>query len=550
MSQPICANTLFFGDNFTVLREHIPSASIDLIYLDPPFNSSRTYNLIYKDAHGKASEAQAQAFEDSWFWNDSAEQTYHDVVMFGDPRVSSLLSAMRQMLGPSPLLAYLVMMTARLIEMHRVLKPTGSLYLHCDPTASHYLKLVLDGIFGPERFINEIIWKRSHAHNSGTMFGPIHDVLLFYSKSASYTWIPQHRPFDESYIDSHYSNIENGRRYKRQDMTGAGTRNGETGQPWRGIDPTPKGRHWMRPPSDLDKLDAEGRVYWPNKPGAWPYLKLFLDERPGMLIQDLWDDIDPVNPVAKERLGYPTQKPLSLLERIINTSSNPGDVVLDPFCGCGTAIDAAQRLGRRWIGIDITHLAIQVIQGRLKATYPGITYEVRGEPKDLAGAEQLARENRYQFQWWAAWLVRARSLGGETGSKRGKKGADRGIDGLIPFQDELNGPVRQAVVQIKSGTLKPDDIRALLGVIEREQSPIGVLVTLQEPTRAMRADAAAAGIYHSPGWKRDYPRLQILTIAELLAGSVVKMPPPSLLKAAPKAATGDQQSLDLLDAAL
>lgn len=549
MPTPITANTLFYGDNLPVLREHIPDASVDLVYLDPPFNSSRNYNLLYKDAGGQAADAQVQAFEDTWQWNGAAARTYHDLTTIGPPHVGALLSALRGMLGEGQLLAYLVMMTARLVELYRVLKPTGSLYLHCDPAASHYLKIVLDGIFGPERFQNEIIWKRSHAHNSGRMFGPVHDVILAYTRSARTTWNPQYTPLDASYVASHYSYTDpDGRRYKRQDLTGAGVRNGETGKPWRGVDPTPKGRHWMRLPADLEVWEAEGRIYWPQKPGAWPYLKLYLDERPGMLVQDLWDDIDPINPVARERLGYPTQKPLALLERIIAASSNPGDVVLDPFCGCGTAIDAAQRLGRRWLGIDVTHLAIAVIKHRMATTYPGLCYEVRGEPTDFAGAQQLARDDRYQFQWWALSLVRARPLGQEAGTKKGKKGADRGVDGLIPFVDSTDGAVKRAIVQVKSGGVNSATVRDLRGVIEREAAPFGVLLTLEEPTREMQREALAAGYYRSPGWQRDYPRLQILTVAELLRGASVQMPPPAMLtKAAPRAGVrADQLTLDEL----
>jgi site-specific DNA-methyltransferase (adenine-specific) len=530
MPSPLRENTLFYGDNLPVLRNNIATESVDLIYLDPPFNSARGYNLLYQGADGRASDAQIQVFDDTWTWGPTTARLSDDLVQFAAPEVSGLLSALRQLLGTSPLMAYLVMMTARLVELHRVLKPTGSLYLHCDPAASHYLKIVLDGIFGPERFQNEIIWKRSHAHNSGRMFGPVHDVILAYTRSSRTTWNPQYTPLDPSYVASHYSNTEpNGRRYKRQDLTGAGVRNGETGKPWRGIDPTPKGRHWMRPPADLEVWEAEGRIYWPQKTGAWPYLKLYLDERPGMLVQDLWDDIDPINPVARERLGYPTQKPLALLERIISASSNPGDVVLDPFCGCGTAIDAAQRLGRQWIGIDVTILAIDIIKSRLAKTYPGLRYQVHGEPVDYASAQRLAQDDRYQFQWWALTLINGRPLGAETGKRNGKKGADRGVDGVIPFSDEVNGAVKRVVVQVKSGKVNSGDIRDLIGTVQRENAPIGVFLTLEAPSREMEREAASAGMYHSPGWGQRYPRIQLLTIEALLHGATVQMPPPALI---------------------
>lgn len=518
-------NTLFYGDNLPILREYIADASVDLVYLDPPFNSNRNYNVLFRDEKGKESESQITAFEDTWHWNAQAEQAYHELITDVGGEVGTLIGALRSFIGPSQMLAYLVMMAARLVELHRVLKPTGSLYLHCDPTASHYLKVILDTIFGPERFINEIIWKRTSAHNSGRMFGPVHDVLLSYAKGSKYVWNVQHRPFDATYTDSHYSNIENGRRYKRQDLTGAGVRNGETGLPWRGIDPTPKGRHWMRPPFELDKWDEQGLIYWPPKVGAWPYLKLFLDERPGMQVQDVWDDINPVNPVAKERLGYPTQKPLALLERIIAASSNEGDLVLDPFCGCGTAVAAAQKLGRRWVGIDITHLSIALQKYRLEQSFPGISFKVVGEPEDIGAARQLAQDDRYQFQWWALSLIRARPLGGESGSKQGKKGSDKGIDGVITFLDDNSGKPKRVLIQVKSGKVKSGDIRDLVGTVQREAAQIGVFLTLEEPSRDMLTEAASAGVYRSAGWGRDYPKLQILTIAELLREAEIKMPP-------------------------
>ncbi len=525
--RPITKNTLFYGDNLDILRNYIPDESVDLIYLDPPFNSGRGYNVLFKDESGYESEAQIAAFEDTWHWTDApggAAETYHELVTNVGGQVGSIIGALYQAIGTNQMMAYLVMMAIRLVELHRVLKPTGSLYLHCDPTASHYLKIVMDTIFGPQNFINEIIWKRTSAHNSGRMFGPVHDVVLSYSKTSRYVWNVQYRPFDESYENSHYSNMENGRRYKRQDITGAGVRNGETGKPWRGIDPTPKGRHWMRPPSELDKLEAQGLIYWPDKPGAWPYLKLFLDERPGMAVQDVWDDINPVNPVAKERMGWPTQKPLALLERIIKTSSNPGDLVLDPFAGCGTTIVAAQGLGRRWIGIDITAMATAMNEYRLNDMYPDAEYEVIGLPQDIHDARGLAARSRYQFQWWALSLVKARPQGGEPGSRQGKKGSDKGIDGVINFIDDASGKAKRVLVQVKSGHVKSGDIRDLVGTVQREKAEIGVFITLEPPSRDMLKEAASAGLYVSPFTQKKYPAIQILTIEDLLHGAEVKMP--------------------------
>jgi site-specific DNA-methyltransferase (adenine-specific) len=427
-----------------------------------------------------------------------------------------MLRAMRQAIGENDMMAYLAMMAVRLIELHRVLKPTGSLYLHCDPTASHYLKIVLDGVFGKEHYLSEIVWKRSHSHNTAKRYGPIHDTIFFYGKSLEVRWNGVYVPLNDTYIDSHYKNIENGRRYKRQDLTGAGTRNGETGQPWRGIDPTPKGRHWARPPDELDKLDKQGKIYWPEKAGAWPYLKLFLDETLGQPIQDVWTDIDPINPIAQERLGYPTQKPLALLERIISASSNEGDIVLDPFCGCGTALDAAQKLKRDWIGIDITHLAVSLIEKRLKDRYPELqgkgAFIVEGVPQDFAGARNLAERDKHQFQLWACSLVGVQPYRG------GKKGADQGIDGL-GFIEVAKGKTEKVVVSVKGGEhIGASMVRDLKGTVEREKAAIGLFVTLADPTKPMLTEAASAGHYESPH-HGGFARIQILTIAGLLDGT-------------------------------
>jgi site-specific DNA-methyltransferase (adenine-specific) len=256
-----------------------------------------------------------------------------------------------------------------------------------------------------------------------------------------------------------------------------------------------------------------------------PRLKRYLEDMPGVSLQTLWDDIPPINSQATERLGYPTQKPIALLERIIQASSNPGDVVLDPFCGCGTTIAASQKLDRKWIGIDITHLSIALQKYRMEAMFPGIKFKVVGEPKDIGAARQFAQEDRYQFQWWSLSLIRARPLGGLEGSREGKKGSDRGIDGVIAFIDDNTGKAKRVLVQVKSGHVNSSHIRDLKGTLQREQAAIGVFITLEEPTRDMTTEAVSAGFYHSPGWNKDYPRIQILTIDELLHGTEVKMPP-------------------------
>jgi len=522
-------NTLFYGDNLPILREHIPDASVDLIYLDPPFNSNRSYNILFKEESGKSSEAQVAAFDDSWHWGQSAEDTYHELVTQGAPEVAQMVAALRGFIGANQMMAYLVMMAARLVELHRVLKPTGSLYLHCDPTASHYLKIILDIVFGADNFRNEIVWKRTGAHNSANRYGPIHDILLYYSKSNRYSWNQQYKSQSE-YVEKRYSYIDDeGRRFYPVSLMAAGIRQGSSGLPWRGIDVTANGNHWRYTIDKLEELDAKSNIYWPPK-GGKPRLKMYFVDAKGSMIQDWWDDIPPINSQAAERLGYPTQKPLALLERIVAASSNPGDVVLDPFCGCGTAIAAAHKLGRRWIGIDITHLAITLQKYRLETAFgllAGKDYQVIGEPEDISSARQLAQDDRYQFQWWALSLVGARPIGGETGSKQGKKGSDKGIDGVINFIDDAKGKPSSIIIQVKSGHVKSGDIRDLRGAVEREEAAIGVFITLEPATKDMEKEAVVSGVYHSKIWQQDFPRLQIITIEQLLAGAQIKMPPRS-----------------------
>lgn len=527
MHRPITENTLFYGDNLDILREYIATESIDLIYLDPPFNSNRTYNVLFRDESGREAEAQIEAFEDTWHWSHTAEETYHELATEGSDEVSKATSALLELIGRNQVMAYLVMMAARLVELHRVLKPTGSLYLHCDPTSSHYLKIVMDAIFGPTNFRTEIIWKRSSAHSDTKQgrrqHGRIHDTILFYTKSSEWTWNPVYTPYDEEYVNSFYKYLEpeTGRRYTLGDITGpGGAAKGNPSYEVMGVT-----RYWRYSKEEMDELIRQGRIVQ-AKPGAVPRYKRYLDEMPGVPLQDVWTDIGPISSQAAERLGYPTQKPEALMERIIENSSNPGDVVLDPFCGCGTTIAAAQKMGRKWIGIDITHLSIALMKYRLEAMFPGIKFEVRGEPQDLASARQLAQDDRYQFQWWALSLVRAKPLGAKSGGKTGKKGSDRGIDGIITFIDDRSGKPKRILVQVKSGKVKSGDIRDLRGTVEREDAAVmGVFITLEEPSRDMRTEAVSAGFYHSPGWGQDYPRLQILTIEELLHGAEIKMPP-------------------------
>lgn len=528
-------NTLYYGDNLKVLREYIPDECIDLIYLDPPFNSNRSYNVLFKDESGQAADAQITAFDDAWHWGETAERTYQELVQHAPINVSTMIEAMRKFIGTNQMMAYLVMMAARLVELNRVLKSSGSLYLHCDSTASHYLKTLLDTIMGIEKFTNEIIWKRTTAHNDPQRWGRVHDSILFYAKSDSHTWNLQLQEFEQGYFESKYRYEDDNGKY-RLDNLSAPAHGNETGRfQWHGFYPPP-GRMWRYKLEKLEELDKGNLIFWTPKgrkgKQGFPQLKLYINERKiGVTIQDVINDIPPINSQAKERLGFPTQKPLALLERIIQASSNPGDVVLDPFSGCGTAIAAAQKLGRKWIGIDITNLAIAMHKVRLKDMFklePGKDYQVIGEPADLSGAHQLAKDDRYQFQWWALSLIAARPMG-EQGGREGKKGSDRGVDGMIRFVRGAND-FGAAIVQVKSGHANSGHIRDLKGVLEREKADIGIYITLEEPSRDMTTEALQAGYFHSDLWQKDYLKIQILTIEELLAGKRPDIPqtPPDM----------------------
>ncbi len=542
-------NLLYYGDNLDILRRYIPDEAVDLVYLDPPFNSDRNYNVIFKNEAGRNSDAQLLAFEDTWHWGPNAEAMYAYLTNTSrnegkvPSQVSALVAALRSGIGENQMLAYVVEMAVRLVELHRVLKPAGSLYLHCDPTASHYLRVTLDAIFGPENFRNEVIWKRTTAHSSAKKYAPIHDTLLYYGKSPSVKWIDVRTSYTEEYLDKYYHFDDgDGRLYWRADLCAAGIRHGESGKPWRGFDPTAKGMHWKFQIDTLDKLDASGRIYWPTGGTGWPQYKRYREELKGLALADIWDDVDRINPVGAERLGYPTQKPVALLERIIQSSTEAADVVLDPFCGCGTALVAAEKLKRRWIGIDITYLAIAVMKARLRDIFGLTDVRVLGQPTEVEGARAFAQspDGRFQFQYWALLLVDARPVGGVE-----KKGADRGIDGIINFTDR-NGELRTVLVSVKSGQVNSSMIRDLKGTLEREKAAIGLFVTLEEPSKEMNLEAATAGLWRSEVWKRDYPKIQILTIADLLAGKKPQLPPfvmPTYQQAPKAVAEADQPGL-------
>lgn len=503
-------NHLFYGDNIEILGSNIGENSIDLIYLDPPFNSQSTYNVLFRSPTGEHSEAQIEAFEDTWHWNDSAEKVFDEVIASGNTYAADMLRAMRDFLKENDMMAYLSMMAIRLLELHRVLKPTGTLYLHCDPTASHYLKILLDAIFGSENFRNEISWRRSNPKSHGKInFSNCRDVIFRYTKTDNFVFNKVFGEHDPNYVEKAYKyKTKDGRRYRLLPLLNPNDNRPNLTYEFLGVT-----RVWRWTKERMQKAYDEGLVVQ-LKPGAVPQYKKYLDESLGRTITNDWDDITPIG--AGEELGYPTQKPLALLERIIEASSNEGDVVLDPFCGCGTTIHAAEKLHRSWIGIDITHLAISLIEKRLNDGFPGITYEVHGTPKDLEGAKALAVADKYQFQWWAISLVNAVPYAGK------KKGADSGIDGIIYFKPE-GKKTERAIVSVKGGQhVGVSMIRDMAHVVERENAKIGVFVTLSNPTKPMKTEAVKTGYFETK--YGQYPKIQILTIEELFHGKKPEIP--------------------------
>lgn len=510
------ANELYFGDNLEVLRGHIKDETVDLIYLDPPFNSNATYNVLFKERGGRVQQSQAEAFCDTWTWGPVAEQAYDEVMASGEA-VSHVMQGWRSWLRESAMMAYLTMMAVRLVELRRVLKPDGSLYLHCDPVASHYLKVLLDAIFGPARFLNEIAWKRANAHNFKSRMWPRQqDTILVYARGETFTLNPVYEPYGPEQL-KRYKPDSNGRLFTGQDLTVSAVRRLRQFE-WRGSKPPPH-RSWGASKDQLEAWFEEGRILL-KKDGRprLDGLKVYLEETKGKQIGTVWTDIDRISNTAAERLGYPTQKPVPLLERIISAGSKPGQVVLDPFCGCGTTVDAAEKLGRKWIGIDITHYAITLIEQRLKRHHPKANFTVHGRPASLADAHALAKRDKHQFQWWAAWFSGAQSYREE------KRGADRGIDGSATF---ANGPFGygRIIISVKGGeNVGVDAIRQLSAVVDREKADMGVLVTLQEPTQPMINEALGAGYVKKSAHGR-LPRLQISTVADLFAGRLPVLPP-------------------------
>ena len=542
---PAMPGDLYYGDNLDVMRRKMAAESVDLIYLDPPFNSDQTYNLIHK-----GSQAQEQAFVDTWHWDDKAEQAFLELTEHAPPgvRVPSELSEMMVALkgflykDHRDTLAYLSMMAIRLVEMKRVLRKAGSLYLHCDPTASHYLKLVMDTIFGPNSFINEIIWKRTNSRSTTGAWPRLHDVILLYCKDGDKpsTYRPTKTSASLDRIPHTLITGPDGQKYQTYELTGAGkTLDGESGQSWGGhdgtrrdkngkpFDPTSvgKGRHWGNGLAQRNEWDRAGLIHWAANNG-WPRRRdenPFIAEEREVVVGDTWTDIDCLNRTAKERTGYATQKPLPLLKRIIEASSSLGDIVFDPFCGCGTTIEAAEELGRKWIGIDIAIRAVDVIKGRLDEKFGKRVWTEYGEPADVDQAAHLAETNAYDFQWWAV-----RMIGGQPPKGEKKKGGDGGIDGEMTVQ-ERGSPARQVIISVKGGhTLTPDFVKALSETVRHEKADYGILLTMHEPSQGMRDVARECGAvpWASGRDGRLEHRIRIITVADIFAKTAkVKLPP-------------------------
>lgn len=513
-------NKLFYGDNLEVLREHVPSKSIDLVYLDPPFNSNRSFNVIFgRNSTGGDVAAQIQAFDDTWRWTPVTDGQYERFALTGElpSRVAESLTAFRTLLGENDAMAYLVNMAPRLVELHRVLKPTGSLYLHCDPTMSHYLKVLLDAIFGAQLFRGEITWLRTTTHSDAKRWSPNADIVLYYGRTTAVTWNPVYVPHSEAYRASKYRNDDGDGRglYQLDNITSPNPRPNLTYE-WKGHQPPPNG--WRYSQTKMEELDQDGRIWYPDSKGKRPRLKRYLAEQEGIVVGNVWTDIPPINSQAAERLGYPTQKPVALLERIVAASSNPGDVVLDPFCGCGTAVDAAQKLGRQWAGIDITFIAVDLIEKRLQDRYPGIqgTYETFGIPRDMGAAQALFERSPFDFERWAVSRLNAQPNEKQVG--------DKGVDGVARFYLDKK-TIGKVLVSVKGGKhIGPSFVRDLIGTVDTQKAQMGVLITMATPPRGLIDAADHGGVYTWPVNGQSFPRIQVITVADLLAGKRPRMP--------------------------
>ena len=533
--------TLVRGDNLEEMRT-FPDDCIDLIATDPPFNSQRNYFVPYRDEHGQEPDTLIRAFTDTWTWGEAAEDAYQHLLVEEGGQIGNTIQGLRQFLNETPMMAYLVMMAVRIVEMHRILKPTGSLYLHCDPSASHYLKIVLDAVFGVANFRNEIVWQRTSAHNDGNRFGRVHDIILSYSKSSQPLWNPIYTEHNSEYVERAYRHEDERGRYRIGDLTAAGvTQSGESGQTWRGINPSTVGNHWraprreawpesVEPPENyeslsvhekLDVLDAKGLIYWPPT-GRVPGFKRYLSTSRGRRVNDVITDINPLSGQSKERTGYPTQKPIELYKRIVAASSNAGGLVLDPFCGCGTTLMASEELNRHWIGIDLTYLATGAVRQQIERLFPQLrnSVTIAGTPENVEQALELARTNPHGFEEWCVTHV----LHFRPNDRRG---ADGGIDGTFRFPlGRVQGrqAYGKAVAQVKGGNYTLSHIRDFRTAMQNVEADLGVFVVTTPPTRGMLTEASRAETYRHPFLDMEAPRLQIYEIQNYFRGILPTLP--------------------------
>jgi site-specific DNA-methyltransferase (adenine-specific) len=507
-------NKLYYGDNLEVLRKYIKDESIDLCYIDPPFNSKRNYNQIYNNL-GKEDQAQAQAFVDTWTWDNHANEALEEIQSNYQGKFTSqtidLIDGLTKVLGKGSLLAYLVSMTLRIVEIHRVLKSTGSFYLHCDPTASHYLKIVLDTIFCSQGgdYIAEITWERTSAHSDSKTFANTTDVIFLYSKRIL-MFNQQFKPYSEEYLKKYYKHQDGKGRFLDRDLTAGGLSGGGYNYDWKGIK-----KLWRCPIETMQKYEEQNKLYYTRN--GTPRLKQYLEEMPGVPLTNLWNDIPPINSQASERLGYPTQKPEALLERIIKASSNKGDVILDAYCGCGTTIAVAERLERNWIGIDITYQSISLMLKRLEDSFGKNVLdkiELNGIPKDLESAKALATKpddrTRKEFEKWAVL-----TYSNNRAVINDKKGADKGIDAIAYFQGDKDNR-EKIIFQVKSGNVKSGDIRDLQGTMTLQGAALGIFITLKPPSKDMIQTAKSAGIYRGRYMSQSVDKIEIVTVQEIL----------------------------------
>lgn len=545
LAQNCFMNQLYFGDCLDILKklhsEH-KEGFIDLIYIDPPFNSKRNYNILFEEADLKDAKAQKEAFADTWS-NISYKDTIQELKEI-DLDVFHFLEAIDGINVSKSAVAYLTTMAIRIWYMHKVLKPTGSFYLHCDPTMSHYLKMICDLIFKEKNFRNEIIWKRQNAKGLAfTRFASNHDVILYYSKTKEFTWNAQYKKHDEKYLADFYKYTENetGRRYRLDNLANPSKDRPNLTYEFLGIT-----RVWRWTKERMEQAYKDGLVVQ-TKPGNVPALKRYLDEQEGTPIDDIWIDIPPIQSQSGESLGYPTQKPTELLERILTASSNTGDLVADFFCGCGTTIAAAQALKRNWLGVDISHLSIGLIE-RKRLIEPFLrsgdkpVYEIHGLPKDLASAQQLASGTiggRLKFQ---DWIIETK-LGGIHNPK---KTADGGWDGHITFEG-VNGK-DTALIEVKSGHVNVKNVREFIQVVNKQKAAMGIFVCFKnEVTKPMLSEAKDQKYYGQEIWGNEIDKIQIITVEDLLDKKTIRIPYKNqTFKVSKQNITNDSKQIKLL----